>query len=77
MHISNAIVIDQFSIQCTRRFILDPRGTSHSASQTSIPQHVNLLDELATERLLTAHSSTTKSGPISGREELVKWLEVK
>lgn len=53
-----------------------------SPSQTPIPEHVNLLDELATERLLTSYSTyagagPSRKGPVKGREELVKWLEAK
>ncbi|PAV17801.1 TPR [Pyrrhoderma noxium] len=67
--------------QCTRRLITDPRGSSNSPSQTTVPQHVHALDELATERLLTAYSTLSggphNNGPVKGRDELVKWLEAK
>lgn len=66
--------------QCTRRLITDPRSASSSPSQTAVPQHVHALDELATERLLTAYSTLSggpHNGPVKGREELVKWLEAK
>ncbi|EJD05303.1 TPR-like protein [Fomitiporia mediterranea MF3/22] len=66
--------------QCTRHLITDPRTASTSRSQTTVPQHVHLLDELATERLLTSYSTYSggpRSGPVRGREELVKWLEAK
>ncbi|KAI5120033.1 hypothetical protein M0805_004661 [Coniferiporia weirii] len=66
--------------QCTRRLIKDPRAASVSSSQTSVPEHVHLLDELATERLLTSYSTYSggpRNGPVRGREELVKWLEAK
>jgi len=59
--------------QCTRKFVNDSRASSHSASQTPVPKHIGLLDELATERLLTAYSSG--NGPVNGRDVLVKWLE--
>ncbi|TDL27981.1 TPR-like protein [Rickenella mellea] len=60
---------------CTRNLLKDSRTTSVSPSQTPVPEHVKLLDELATERLLTAYSSG--NGPVNGREVLVKWLEAK
>lgn len=63
------------TFQCARRLLRDPRTASQSPSQTPAPEHVKLLDELATERLLTAYSSG--NGPVNGREALVKWLEVK
>ncbi|THG99441.1 hypothetical protein EW145_g7267 [Phellinidium pouzarii] len=64
--------------QCTRRLIKDPRTAAASASQTLVPEHVNFLDELATERLLTSYStysSGPRKGPVCGREELVKCME--
>ncbi|KAH8112293.1 TPR-like protein [Phellopilus nigrolimitatus] len=66
--------------QCTRCLIKDPRSASTSPSQTPAPQHLHLLDELATERLLTSYSTYSggpRNGPVRGREELVKWLEAK
>jgi len=60
---------------CTRKLLKDPRAASQSPSQTPPPEHLKLLDELATERLLTAYSSG--NGPVNGREVLVKWLEMK
>ena len=50
-------------------------SASQSASDTAPPAHIKLLDELATERLLTAYSSG--NGLVHGREVLVKWLEGK
>ncbi|KAL5478395.1 OCA3 [Sanghuangporus weigelae] len=66
--------------QCTRRLIKDSRSASVSPSLTPVPQHVQLLDELATERLLTSYSTYSggpRDGPVRCREELVKWLEAK
>ena len=64
--------------QCTRRLIRDPRVAGQSPSSTPVPAHIPLLDELATERLLTAYSTLgPKNGPVRCREELVKWLEAK
>ena len=71
---------DSDECQCTRRLIRDPRGAGQSPSSTSVPQQIPLLDELATERLLTAYSTLSggpKNGPVRCREELVKWLEAK
>jgi len=59
--------------QCTRRILRDPKAATVSPSETSPLQNVHLVDELATERLLTAYS--TGNGSVSGREVLVKWLE--
>ena len=68
---SYILIVDQ----CTRRLIREPRLGTQSTSQTPAPQNVKLLDELATERLLTAYSSA--NGKVTGREALVRWLEAK
>ena len=51
------------------------RLVTTSASNTSPPKHIDLLDELATERLRVAYSSTGQRGAIAqGREVVFAWV---
>ncbi|KIM54070.1 hypothetical protein SCLCIDRAFT_137544 [Scleroderma citrinum Foug A] len=60
---------------CTRRMSQNARLVTTSASNTSPPKHVDLLDELATERLRVAYSSTGQRGAIAqGREVVFAWV---
>jgi hypothetical protein len=46
-----------------------------SASNTSSPKKLELLDELATERLRVAYSSSGQKGEIAqGRQEVFAWV---
>ncbi|KIM92171.1 hypothetical protein PILCRDRAFT_810180 [Piloderma croceum F 1598] len=59
---------------CARRLLKDTRLSNSSASQTPAPKNINLIDELATERLRVAYSSPGKKGEIAqGRDELFAW----
>jgi len=59
---------------CARRLMKEPRLSTSSASQTPAPKNLNLIDELATERLRVAYSSAGKKGDIAqGRDELFAW----
>ncbi|KDQ09519.1 hypothetical protein BOTBODRAFT_36926 [Botryobasidium botryosum FD-172 SS1] len=62
---------------CIRRFAQNKNLPS--ASETTPPQHPLLLDELATERLLDAYSSSgDKPGAAAeSRSAVLRWLEVK
>ncbi|KAI6041501.1 TPR-like protein [Pisolithus marmoratus] len=60
---------------CTRRMSQDSRVVTTSASGTSPPEHVGLLDELATERLRVAYSSAGQKGDIAqGRGIVFSWV---
>ncbi|KLO07837.1 TPR-like protein [Schizopora paradoxa] len=69
--------------QCTRGLLQDVRGTAYSNTKSRVSPptaaHLALLDELSTERLLTAYSTSTSSTAkgICGRDALVRWLEGK
>ena len=63
--------------QCTRRIAQDARLAASSASNTPPPKNVVMLDELATERLRVAYSSSGEKGEIAkGREEVFAWVAV-
>jgi tetratricopeptide (TPR) repeat protein len=58
---------------CTRRLLKEPR-LSTSPSQTPAPKKLTLIDELATERLAVAYSSSGRNGKMAqGRDELLAW----
>jgi tetratricopeptide (TPR) repeat protein len=58
---------------CTRRLLKEPR-LSASPSQTPVPKNLTLIDELASERLAVAYSSSGTNGKIAeGRSELLAW----
>jgi len=59
--------------QCAKR-IQNSRMTP-SASNTPQPEHLHLLDELATERLLSTYGGKLASS--AGRKRVVKWLEAR
>ncbi|KIJ64762.1 hypothetical protein HYDPIDRAFT_111357 [Hydnomerulius pinastri MD-312] len=60
---------------CARRIAQDSRLATISTSNTPAPKHVDLLDELATERLRVAYSSSGQKGEIAkGREEVFAWV---
>jgi len=69
--------------QCTRELLQDSRSSSHLITKSRMAppkaEHLALLDELATERLLTAYSTSTSSSAkgVCGRDALVRWLEGK
>lgn len=70
----HALFVAQYGLQCARRLLKEPRLLTLSASQTPAPENVNLVDELATERLRIAYSSVGKKGEIAqGRDELFAW----
>jgi tetratricopeptide (TPR) repeat protein len=60
---------------CARRFLQTPNLPS--ASETDFPEHVELLDQLATEKILASNaSSKSKNGATEHcREAVVRWLE--
>jgi tetratricopeptide (TPR) repeat protein len=59
---------------CTRRLLKEPR-LSTSPSQTPAPKNLALIDELATERLSVAYSSSGRNNKIvQGRNELLTWV---
>lgn len=60
-----------FPLQCCR--VLSEKSLSPSASDTPLPKNLNLLDELATERVLTAYSAAGKEGA-AGRELVLSWI---
>jgi len=58
---------------CARRIVQN--ANMKSASNTSSPKKVELLDELATERLRVAYSSLGHKGEIAqGRQEVFAWV---
>ncbi|KIK93007.1 hypothetical protein PAXRUDRAFT_829416 [Paxillus rubicundulus Ve08.2h10] len=60
---------------CARRIARDARLATISPSSTPPPKHNNTLDELATERLRVAYSSSGQKGEIAkGREEVFTWV---
>ncbi|KAH7883071.1 TPR-like protein [Phlebopus sp. FC_14] len=60
---------------CARRIAQDSRLATISPSNTRPPKHIQLLDELATERLRVAYSSSGEKGEIAeGREEVFAWV---
>jgi len=60
---------------CTRRIAQDARLATSSPSDTPPPSNVRVLDELATERLRVAYSSSGQKGEIAkGREEVFAWV---
>jgi hypothetical protein len=59
--------------QCARR--IAQNATLKSLSNTSAPKNLELLDELATERLRVAYSSSGQKGEIAqGRQEVFAWV---
>ncbi|KAF8208337.1 TPR-like protein [Mycena galopus ATCC 62051] len=54
---------------CSRRLMIN---SSPSASNTPVPQSLNLIEELATERVLGAYSSRGKA--VKGKDVVVGWL---
>lgn len=64
-------------VQCTRRIAQDGWLTTSSPSNTPAPKNVGMLDELATERLRVAYSSSGQKGEIAkGRDEVFAWVAV-
>lgn len=69
--------------KCTRELLQDSRSSSHLITKSRMAppkaEHLALLDELATERLLTAYSTSMSSSAkgVCGRDALVRWLEGK
>jgi hypothetical protein len=62
-------------MKCTRRIAQDARLATSSPSDTPPPSNVRVLDELATERLRVAYSSSGQKGEIAkGREEVFAWV---
>ncbi|KAI9567671.1 TPR-like protein [Boletus coccyginus] len=60
---------------CTRRIAQDARLATSSPSNTPPPKNVEMLDELSTERLRVAYSSSGQKGEIAkGREEVFAWV---
>ncbi|KAG9310208.1 TPR-like protein, partial [Chiua virens] len=60
---------------CTRRMARDARLATNSPSNTPPPKNVEILDELATERLRVVYSSSGERGGIAkGREEVFAWV---
>ncbi|KAI6132904.1 TPR-like protein [Pisolithus croceorrhizus] len=60
---------------CTRRMSQNPRVAITSASGTSPPKYLDLLDELATERLRVTYSSAGQKGDIAqGRGIVFSWV---
>ncbi|KAJ8589780.1 TPR-like protein [Rhizopogon salebrosus TDB-379] len=58
---------------CARRIVQNTN--MKSASNTSSPKKLELLDELATERLRVAYSSSGQKGEIAqGRQEVFAWV---
>lgn len=58
---------------CTRR--IAQNANLKSLSNTSAPKNLELLDELATERLRVAYSSSGQKGEIAkGRQEVFTWV---
>ncbi|KAJ7057100.1 hypothetical protein C8F01DRAFT_1153418 [Mycena amicta] len=55
----------------SRRIILN---SSPSASGTAVPKSINLIEQLATERVLAAYSSNGRSEPAPGRDAVVNWI---
>ena len=62
--------------QCTSKLVAEPRTASASASHTAPPDAPLLanLDELATERLRTAHLDVKGASPPSTDKELLSVL---
>ncbi|XP_006455301.1 hypothetical protein AGABI2DRAFT_145494 [Agaricus bisporus var. bisporus H97] len=57
---------------CARRLIHPPAGTSNeSPSKTPVPKNIKLIDQLATERVLTAYSGERG---IHNREVVSRWM---
>jgi len=57
---------------CARRLLYPSAGTSvESASKTAIPKNIKLIDQLATERVLTAYSSERG---IHNRDVVSRWM---
>lgn len=55
--------------------IQDPRSANISASDAPPSEHVEALNELATERLRVAYSSSGQKGEIAqGREVVFAWV---
>lgn len=58
--------------QCARRLIHPPAGTSNeSPSKTPVPKNIKLIDQLATERVLTAYSGERG---IHNRDVVSRWM---
>ncbi|EKM78467.1 hypothetical protein AGABI1DRAFT_92757 [Agaricus bisporus var. burnettii JB137-S8] len=57
---------------CARRLIHPPAGTSNeSPSKTPVPKNIKLIDQLATERVLTAYSGERG---IHNRDVVSRWM---
>ena len=66
-------------MQCARR-LLDEPSAGQSASDTTVPKHVDKLDLLATEELASAYGSRggkTGGGRVAGGTEVSRWLSGK
>ncbi|KAF7292845.1 TPR-REGION domain-containing protein [Mycena indigotica] len=56
---------------CARRIILH---SPPSASGTAIPKSINVIEQLATERVLAAYSSSKRDKSAMNREVVVSWV---
>ncbi|KIK55581.1 hypothetical protein GYMLUDRAFT_47797 [Collybiopsis luxurians FD-317 M1] len=61
-----------YGVKLCCRVLLE-RPSSPSASDTPLPKKLNLIDELATERVLTAYSAAGEAGS-AGRELVLSWM---
>jgi tetratricopeptide (TPR) repeat protein len=60
---------------CSRRLMNEPRLAASSSSQTPAPKNINLVDQLATERVLAAYGSKSGSGrSAQNRFSAMEWL---
>lgn len=49
-------------------------NSSQSASNTPVPKSLNLIEQLATERVLAAYSSKGAASRAEGRDVVVGWM---
>ncbi|KXN80770.1 ER membrane protein complex subunit 2-B [Leucoagaricus sp. SymC.cos] len=69
---AGCIFLTNLACQCARRLLYPPGGTaSESASKTPIPKNLKLIDQLATERVLTAYSGERG---IHNRDVVSRWM---
>jgi len=56
---------------CSRRLMIN---SSQSASNTPVPKSLNLIEQLATERVLAVYSSKGAASRAEGRDVVVGWM---
>lgn len=70
-------MVAESPIQCSRRLLREPKLFASSPSHTPGPDNLELIDELATDQLRVAYSSSvrTERGAVpQARDEVFRWV---